>query len=106
MLKNKIIKGIAFSLLITSITCIKIYSDTYTHKDFYESKNMIKAVGENNVEGYIFLDDLYNTENQPQNPQEAIAYMNMREKSAKQYRTISLYDSDKITKIGEYKIDF
>ncbi|MGL5718442.1 MAG: hypothetical protein ACRCX2_35890 [Paraclostridium sp.] len=74
--------------------------------NLYTNKNMIKAVGENEVEGYISLNDLYDEENQPQTPEEAIAFMQVRAKSVNPYRIISLYDIDGVTEIGEYRIDF
>lgn len=72
----------------------------------YETKNMIKAVGLNNVEGYIIESELYDEENQPKTPQEATLYMNKRAKSNIRYRLIPLYHADGETIIGEYKIDF
>ncbi|MBF9964879.1 hypothetical protein F1383_18425, partial [Clostridioides difficile] len=39
----------------------------------YETKNLISAVGFNDIKGYVSLDDLYDEENQPQNPKEAVA---------------------------------
>ena len=73
-------------------------------EDLYESKNMIAAVGMNNVEGYISIDDLYG--DIPQNPDEALAMQRKRQKSDLQYRLIPLYDTDGETIIGDYKIDY
>ncbi|MBY1826213.1 hypothetical protein KWY54_19830, partial [Clostridioides difficile] len=71
----------------------------------YETKNLISAVGFNDIKGYVSLDDLYDEENQPQNPKEAVAYMQRLERSNIKYKSIPLYDKDGETIIGEYHID-
>lgn len=73
-------------------------------QQLYENKNMIAAVGLNNVEGYIKIDDLYGEI--PNNPEDAIRLQNKRSKSFSQYRLIPLYKNDSKTIIGQYKIDF
>ena len=70
----------------------------------YKTKNMIPAVGENDIEGYISIDDLYGEI--PESPKDAIMRQLVRAKSSKQYRMIPLYHTDGETIIGEYRIDF
>lgn len=95
------------SSTVTQIKSLNISNeDKQTRINLYTEKNMIKAVGENNIEGYVSLDDLYDNENQPKTPEQAVAFMNKRAKSPEQYRMIPLYDVDGITEIGEYRIDF
>ena len=65
--------------------------------------DLIAVVGVNNVEGYVRKSDLYNEKNQPQNPDDAQAYMAKREKDGS--RIIPVYKRDGKTVIGEYKID-
>ncbi|MCK8744073.1 protease, partial [Clostridioides difficile] len=73
--------------------------------DIIEEPNLIYAQGENNVKGYVKKNDLYDEENQPQNPKEAVAYMQRLERSNIKYKSIPLYDKDGETIIGEYHID-
>ena len=70
----------------------------------YETKNMIPAVGEDNMEGYVSLIDLYDENNQPKTPQEALAIQRKRQ-SLKEV-SIPLYDNDGETVIGEYIINY
>ena len=68
-----------------------------------EEPDLIEVVGENNINGYVKKSDLYDTINQPNNPEEAIAYMKKREQNGP--RKIPIYEKDGKTKIGEYKMD-
>ncbi|CEQ17413.1 hypothetical protein [Paraclostridium sordellii] len=69
----------------------------------YEEPDLMAVVGVNDVEGYVKKVDLYDEENQPNNPEEAIAYMEKREKEGP--RLIPVYEKDGRTVIGEYRID-
>ena len=69
----------------------------------WQEPDLIEAVGLNNIEGYVRKVDLYDEENQPNNPEEAIAYMKKREKEGP--RIIPVYKKDGKTVIGEYRID-
>lgn len=71
----------------------------------YDMKNMIAAVGVNNIEGYVSIDDLYDTKNEPTSPEEMLERQNKRMMSNETYRLIPLYDNDGETVIGEYRID-
>ena len=68
-----------------------------------QEPDLIAVVGLNNVEGYVKKSDLYNEENQPENPDEAQIYMEEIETEGS--RTIPIYKKDGKTVIGEYKID-
>ena len=69
----------------------------------YEEPDLMAVIGVNDVEGYVKKVDLYDEENQPNNPEEAIAYMEEREKEGP--RLIPVYEKDGKTVIGEYRID-
>ncbi|CEN31220.1 beta-lactamase inducer [[Clostridium] sordellii] len=69
----------------------------------YEEPDLMAVIGVNDVEGYVKKVDLYDEENQPNNPEEAIAYMEKREKEGP--RLIPVYEKDGKTIIGEYRID-
>ncbi|CEQ08434.1 beta-lactamase inducer [[Clostridium] sordellii] len=69
----------------------------------YEEPDLMAVIGGNDAEGYVKKVDLYDEENQPNNPEEAIAYMEKREKEGP--RLIPIYEKDGRTVIGEYRID-
>ncbi|CEQ26065.1 hypothetical protein [Paraclostridium sordellii] len=69
----------------------------------WEEPDLMAVIGRNDVEGYVKKVDLYDEENQPNNPEEAIAYMEKREKEGP--RLIPIYEKDGKTVIGEYRID-
>ena len=78
-------------------------SELEKRQAIYDTKNMISAIGVNEVEGYVSVDDLYDTENLPSTPEETIA---LQEKMAKQgQKSIPLYAEDGETVIGEYIIN-
>lgn len=78
---------------------------TYIDKDNGEREepDLIAVIGLNNVEGYVRKVDLYDEENQPNNPEEAIAYMKKREKDGP--RIIPVYEKDGKTVIDEFRVD-
>ena len=65
--------------------------------------DLMAVVGLNDVEGYVRKVDLYDEENQPNNPEEAIAYQKKRDEEGP--RIIPVYEEDGKTVIGEYRID-
>lgn len=69
----------------------------------WEEPDLMAVIGVNDVEGYVKKVDLYDEENQPNNPEEAIAYMEKRKKEGP--RLIPIYEKDGKTVIGEYRID-
>lgn len=68
-----------------------------------QEPDLMAVVGVDNVEGYVRKSDLYNKKNQPQNPEEAQAYMEKIEKDGS--RIIPVYKKDGKTVIGEYEVD-
>ncbi|WP_052356735.1 hypothetical protein [Faecalimicrobium dakarense] len=69
----------------------------------WEEPDLMEVVGLNDVEGYVRKADLYDEANQPNNPEEALAYMEKREKEGP--RIIPVYEKDGKTEIGKYRID-
>ena len=84
-----------------------LYADT-----FDERPDLMAAIGDDGVAGYIYTDDL-KSEN-PKTPAEAVARQEMYEalianwdgQEAIVVRTIPLYESDGRTVIGDYNISF
>lgn len=68
----------------------------------YENKNMIAAVGINDIDGYVSIDDLMGET--PKSNEEVKVLMASRKNRS--FRTIPLYDTDGETIIGSYRIDF
>lgn len=66
-----------------------------------QEPDLILAIGIDGTEGYIKSKDL--NKDQPNSPEEAVAYMERMENSAP--RKIPLYAVDGETVIGEFKID-
>ncbi|MDU1540010.1 hypothetical protein ACQQ2T_10095 [Paraclostridium tenue] len=82
--------------------------DTYGTYEIDENGEIIEpdlmaVIGLDDVEGYVRRVDLYDEANQPNNPEEAIAYMKKREKEGP--RIIPVYKEDGKTIIGKFKID-
>lgn len=69
----------------------------------WEEADLMAVIGVNDIEGYVKKVDLYDEKNQPNNPEEAIDYMEKREKEGP--RLIPVYEKDGKTVIGEYRID-
>ncbi|GAB1086168.1 MAG: hypothetical protein SStaTSB_41840 [Shewanella algae] len=69
----------------------------------WEEPTLMAVIGLNDVEGYVRKVDLYDEKNQPNNPEEAIAYMEKKEKEGP--RIIPVYEKDGKTIIGEFKVD-
>ncbi len=83
---------------------IEISDEELKEREYlYSNYNMISAVGEGDLEGYVLLSDLYDEENQPNTPEEAIKYMQLNERN--KFKMIPLYSNDGETIIGEYKIN-
>lgn len=66
-----------------------------------QEPDLILAKGEDGTDGYIKLKDL--NKDQPNNPEEAVAYMEKMKNSDP--KDIPLYDVDGKTVIGKFKID-
>lgn len=109
---NKKKKGLILGTICSVITVLSVVSvevfafnlSTNNNVDIENTKetNLIKAVGTNNLTGYVKKSDLYD-ESQPQETLEQVmAYMEKKEKEGK--RMIPLYDTSGNI-IGEYMID-
>lgn len=68
----------------------------------FEEPDLMEVLGDNDVEGYVRKSDLYDEANQPNNPEEAIVYMEKREKEGP--RVIPVYKKDGKTIIGQYTL--
>jgi len=69
---------------------------------YEEMPDLIRAMGTNGKEGYVYFKDLQGFI--PNNPEEAVAYMIELEKTGFPSRFIPLYTQDGKTVIGEYEI--
>lgn len=69
----------------------------------FKEPDLMAVVGLNDVEGYVRKVDLYDENNQPNNPEEAIAYQKKREKEGP--RIIPVYEKDGKTVIDEYRLN-
>ncbi|WP_434510355.1 hypothetical protein [Desulfitobacterium sp. AusDCA] len=68
-----------------------------------EEPDLVLAKGEDGTEGYLKLKDMWGE--QPNNPEEAVAYMKKQEEEkAKGHKYIPLYASDGKTVIGKFKV--
>ncbi|MGL5378381.1 hypothetical protein [Clostridium sp.] len=65
--------------------------------------DLIAAQGKDEIEGYVKKKDLYDEENQPNTPKEAVQYS--LKKKMKGDRFIPLYDKDGVTIIGSYQVN-
>lgn len=68
----------------------------------FDEPDLMEVLGDNNVEGYVRKSDLYDEANQPNNLEEAIAYMEKRERKGP--RVIPVYKKDGKTIIGQYTL--
>ena len=65
--------------------------------------DLVLAKGEDGTEGYLKLKDMWGE--QPNNPEEAVAYMKrLEEEKARGHKFIPLYASDGKTVIGKFKV--
>ena len=80
----------------------ELYSTEYDN-----GPDLILVEMENGKTGYVYRDEFYDNENQPNNPEEAVAYMEKVEKNIKKYgyyKLIPVYKEDGKTEIGSFKI--
>ncbi|MGO2519978.1 MAG: hypothetical protein ACTH8F_07645 [Microbacterium sp.] len=86
------------------------YSTNASDQTYGSAKNathdsepdLIQAIATNGKTGYVKKVELDDTSGQPTNPEEAVAYM--QSKSYLNARTITVYESDGKTEIGEFVI--
>lgn len=83
------------------------YGSNLANTEYGNEPYLILVETDDGKLGYAYKDDFYDTKNQPNNPEEAVAYTEMVEKNIKKkgyYRAIPVYENDGKTKIGSFKI--
>ncbi len=83
------------------------YGSNLANTEYGNEPDLILVETDDGKLGYAYKDDFYDTKNQPNNPEEAVAYTEMVEKNIKKkgyYRAIPVYEKDGKTKIGSFKI--
>lgn len=83
------------------------YGSNLANTEYGNEPDLILVETDDGKLGYAYKDDFYDTKNQPNNPEEAVAYTEMVEKNIKKkgyYKAIPVYEKDGKTKIGSFKI--
>ncbi|WP_092923236.1 hypothetical protein [Romboutsia hominis] len=83
------------------------YGSELSSTEYNNGPDLISVEMENGETGYVYRDEFYDNANQPNNPEEAVAYMEMVEKNVKKYgyyKLIPVYKEDGKTKIGSFEI--
>lgn len=83
------------------------YGSNLANTEYGNEPDLILVETDDGKLGYAYKDDFYDTKNQPNNPEEAVAYTEMVEKNIKKkgyYKAIPVYENDGKTKIGSFKI--
>ena len=83
------------------------YGSNLATTEYGNEPDLILVEIDDGKNGHVYKDDFYDTKNQPNNPEEAVAYMEMVEKNIKKngyYRAIPVYEEDGKTEIGSFKI--
>lgn len=83
------------------------YGSNLANTEYGNEPDLILVETDDGKLGYAYKDDFYDTKNQPNNPEEALAYTEMVEKNIKKkgyYKAIPVYEKDGKTKIGSFKI--
>ena len=83
------------------------YGSNLATTEYGNEPNLILVETDDGKTGYVYKDDFYDTKNQPNNPEEVVAYMEMVEKNIKKngyYKAIPVYEEDGKTEIGSFKI--
>lgn len=83
------------------------YGSELSATEYDNGPDLISVEMENGKAGYVYRDEFYDNANQPNNPEEAMAYMEMVEKNVKEYgyyKLIPVYEEDGKTEIGSFKI--
>jgi len=78
------------------------YGSNLATTEYGNEPDLILVEADNGKNGYVYKDDFYDTANQPNNPKEALAYMERLEKDGP--KTIPVYEHDGKTVIGSFKI--
>lgn len=80
----------------------KTYGSNLINAEYGNEPDLILVEDENGKSGYVYKEDFYDTANQPQNPEEAIIYMENLKKN--KVKRIPVYESDGKTVIGTFPI--
>lgn len=83
------------------------YGSDLASTDYDNGPDLISVEMEDGKTGYVYRDEFYDNANKPNNPEEAMAYMDMVEKNIKKYgyyKLIPVYNEDGKTEIGSFKI--
>lgn len=83
------------------------YGSELSSTEYDNGPDLISVEMKNGEVGYVYRDEFYDNANQPNNPDEAVEYMNTVEKNIKKYgyyKSINVYKEDGKTKIGTFKI--
>ena len=83
------------------------YGSELAATEYDNGPDLISVEMENGKTGYVYRNEFYDNANQPNNPEEAMAYMEMVEKNVKEYgyyKLIPVYEEDGKTEIGSFKI--
>ena len=83
------------------------YGSELSSTDYENGPDLISVEMKNGEIGYVYRDEFYDNANQPNNPEEAVAYMEMVEKNVKKYgyyKLIPVYKEDGKTEIGSFEI--
>lgn len=83
------------------------YGSNLANTEYGNEPDLILVETDDGKLGYAYKDDFYDTKNQPNNPEEAVAYTEMVEKNIKKkgyYKAIPVYEKDGKTEIGSFKI--
>ena len=83
------------------------YGSELASTEYDNGPDLISVEMENGETGYVYRDEFYDNANQPNNPEEAVAYMEMVEKNVKKYgyyKLIPVYKEDGKTEIGSFEI--
>ncbi len=78
------------------------YGSNLATTEYGNEPDLIKVESEDGKIGYVYKDDFYDTDNQPNNPEEAVAYMKNLNRT--KYREVNVYDHNGKAVIGSYKI--
>lgn len=83
------------------------YGSELASTEYDNGPDLISVEMENGETGYVYRDEFYDNANQPNNPEEAVAYMEIVEKNIKKYgyyKLIPVYKEDGKTEIGSFEI--
>ncbi|QJA07629.1 hypothetical protein HF520_01120 [Romboutsia sp. CE17] len=83
------------------------YGSELSSTEYDNGPDLISFEMKNGEVGYVYRDEFYDSANQPNNPEEAMEYMDMVERNIKKYgyyKLIPVYEEDGKTEIGSFEI--